>query len=126
MTHVMQAQNGQDNIATAANLWIRHWGNYDAAYNFDLADLGQPFSFFNMEQQATIVQSYFDGTFTGDNRIRAGMTLVGFPMAPPPPQPPLVVGADDEPYVWFDDFISQYDPVRPRPLVINETCQCEG
>jgi hypothetical protein len=78
-----------------------------------------------MEQQAVIVQSYFDGTFKGLDRDRAGVTLAGFPMVPPPPKEPYAVEIDED-YVFFDDFIPHDDPSRPRPLVADDAHQCEG
>jgi RHS repeat-associated protein len=71
MTHVWQHQNGVDVADSGIMLSIQHAGHYHATYAYSNNDLGRPFSTFNIEQQAKIVENYYGGQIQG-NRILSG------------------------------------------------------
>jgi hypothetical protein len=88
MVHVWQSGHGSHNLLRGFYLWIRYdhiTGDYDTSYNYDL-DSSSSFSYFNMEQQAQIIQDYY--------RVLKGL----------PPEPHYNVGtrkslSDYQPYV---------------------------
>ncbi|CAN5816612.1 hypothetical protein BH11MYX2_BH11MYX2_03370 [soil metagenome] len=62
MTHVWQFSNGMDLIARGAIETLKYRGNYEKAYPYELAadrDLVE----YGMEQQASLVEDYFDVTY---------------------------------------------------------------
>ena len=61
MVHVWQSGHGSHNALRGLYLWIRYdhvTGDYDNSYNYDL-DSSSSLSYFNMEQQAQIIQDYY-------------------------------------------------------------------
>jgi hypothetical protein len=88
MVHVWQSGHGSHNLLRGIYLWIRYdhiTGDYDSSYNYDL-DSSSSLSYFNMEQQAQIIQDYY--------RVSKGLS----------PEPSYNVGtrkslSDYQPYV---------------------------
>ena len=88
MVHVWQSGHGSHNLLRGLYLWIRYdhiTGDYDSSYNYDL-DSSSSLSYFNMEQQAQIIQDYY--------RVSKGLS----------PEPSYNVGtrkslSDYQPYV---------------------------
>jgi hypothetical protein len=61
MVHVWQSGHGRHNVLRGLYLWIKYdhiLGDYDNSYNYDL-DSSSSFNYFNMEQQAQIIQDYY-------------------------------------------------------------------
>src|SRR5262249_37433737 len=58
MTHVWQSYHNQHNIINGIKLYIKHRGNYDAAYYYDLDHSGSLYDY-NMEQQAYIIPDWW-------------------------------------------------------------------
>jgi hypothetical protein len=88
MVHVWQSGHGSHNLLRGIYLWIRYdhiTGDYGSSYNYDL-DSSSSLSYFNMEQQAQIIQDYY--------RVSKGLS----------PEPSYNVGtrkslSDYQPYV---------------------------
>ena len=88
MVHVWQSGHGSHNALKGIYLWIRYdhfIGDYDNSYNYDL-ESSSSLSYFNMEQQAQIIQDYY--------RVSKGLS----------PEPSYNVGtrkslSDYQPYV---------------------------
>jgi hypothetical protein len=57
MVHVWQSGHGSHNILRGAYLWIKY-NDYEDAYKYNL-DSSASFSYFNMEQQAAIIEDYY-------------------------------------------------------------------
>ena len=61
MVHVWQSGHGSHNILRGIYLWIKYdhvTGDYDNSYNYDL-DSSTSLGYFNMEQQAQIIEDYY-------------------------------------------------------------------
>jgi hypothetical protein len=61
MVHVWQSGHGSHNLLRGLYLWVRYdhiTGDYENSYNYDL-DSSTSLSYFNMEQQAQIIQDYY-------------------------------------------------------------------
>ncbi len=61
MVHVWQSGHGSHNILRGIYLWIKYdhiTGDYDNSYKYDL-DSSTSLGYFNMEQQAQIIEDYY-------------------------------------------------------------------
>ena len=61
MVHVWQSGHGRHNALRGIYLWMKYdhiWGDYDNSYTYDL-NSSSSFDYFNMEQQAQIIQDYY-------------------------------------------------------------------
>jgi RHS repeat-associated protein len=63
MTHVLQTQQGNDNVEDWKWLVIFYAGEYDASYKIDPDRYGEPLWTFNMEQQAHIIENNHKGVY---------------------------------------------------------------
>src|SRR5262245_52979446 len=60
MTHVWQFENGMDLIAQGLAEFAKYNGAYEKAYAYTLAATGRDLVDYGMEQQASIVEDYFE------------------------------------------------------------------
>ncbi|WP_146391966.1 RHS repeat-associated core domain-containing protein [Allorhodopirellula solitaria] len=83
MTHVLQSQNGNFNVADFFYHLAKNKLQYGLTYYYDQDDLGQPLYMFNFEQQAKITEHYYEGAgfhgrFDEATMERCRQTLKGF------------------------------------------------
>lgn len=58
MMHILQEQHGVDIVGSAIGLFLRHGGNYNRAYDYNI-DRIERFNLLNIEQQGALVEDYY-------------------------------------------------------------------
>ncbi|MEM6779766.1 MAG: RHS repeat-associated core domain-containing protein, partial [Planctomycetota bacterium] len=125
MTHVLQSQNGNYNVADFFYHLLKNRFQYGLTYYYDLDDLGKPLYMFNFEQQAKITEHYYEGAgfhgkFDEATMERCRQTLRGFHTQLPAfiPDHRYIDGRHDifDNSGWgYPNFVPKDGPRKPIP-----------